>query len=70
MVGPSEAEKMLNTAIFVVSAGSNDLMKTALQLPNNISTPDYESYLVTSMVRYIKVLSMNIFQFGSNKYIL
>ncbi|KAF3342025.1 GDSL esterase/lipase [Carex littledalei] len=30
MVGPSEANKMLNIAIFIMSVGSNDLMKIAI----------------------------------------
>ncbi|KAF3341441.1 GDSL esterase/lipase [Carex littledalei] len=55
MVGPSEAEKMLNTAIFIVSAGSNDLMKIAIaKQSTNVSIPNYKSYLITSMVKYIK----------------
>ncbi|KAJ4757313.1 GDSL esterase/lipase [Rhynchospora pubera] len=66
MVGPSEAEKMLNTAIFIVSAGSNDLMKVAIKDSINVSMPDYESYLITSMAKYIK----DMHRLGGRRFVL
>lgn len=58
LLGARKAERLVNKATFVVSAGTNDILFNYLAASNQsgaIGMPQYENYLIARLANYTQV---------------